>query len=223
MVQLQHPPQDVELGILVGNDVLRYHDELGADPLKVNPFDVLFGVPDPEFFRDNVRSYLNYLENGMPVMLRVSDCSSGNSTHLVTNSLRYLPGGLRKHVTELERKVSATMVEESYVWDLVQKSWFLTDPCVKGKDVLIESYNDAAAPTPSSLATDFSLIVAPGRIFLYKGEDFRKVVEFLGSPWSVSSSEAFKYLKALRSFHVEPLSPDSLGAVADFIANSHEG
>jgi predicted P-loop ATPase/GTPase len=217
--------RSIEMGILAGNDALKYHDESGVDVREINPFAVMLGVPDPALFMDSTRTYLRYMEEGMPIMLRLEDCSSRKGVHLVTRSVQYLPSGLRKYVEELSLKVEAIEVEEREARELVERSWLLADGCVKmwKGDLLIESYNDAAVPTPSSLDVEIVLIVAPGRVFMYDGVRFKEAVTTLGSPWNVSSYDVFRLIRPLESMPLDPISPNSLNRVADKIIKMSGG
>jgi len=72
--------------------------------------------------------------------------------------------------------------------------------------LIIESYNDAAAPTPRSLDANLVFIVAPGKALVYDGSRYKSAVELLafqGKPWSIRTGSVIGILgKPRASFNI---------------------
>ncbi|MCD6301590.1 MAG: ATPase, partial [Staphylothermus sp.] len=63
--------------------------------------------------------------------------------------------------------------------------------------LIIESFNDAAAPTYGSLMVNTVFIVSPGKVLIYSGDRYRKAVEvysYKGDPWSITTSNILDLL-----------------------------
>jgi len=197
-----------ELGILAGNDALKYFDETKYDIRKINPFAVLFVPIDLEKLNYNVSLYNMIMEYGYPYLIRISDCNSNTDTYLVNSSAEsYVPKPLLRFVSNLALKFHAKPSDK--LREVIDMSPQLADSCViniirTNPDVIIESYNDSASPTYYSTDVDYVFIVSPAKAFLIKGEEFKRVMSLFSiSPWNVRVSSLIKYLKIERSFEID--------------------
>ncbi|MEM3329753.1 MAG: ATPase, partial [Saccharolobus sp.] len=74
----------------------------------------------------------------------------------------------------------------------------------ENENVIIESYNDSASPTYYSSNVDYVFITSPAKVFLVKGEEFKKALSLFSiPPWNIKTSSLIKYLKIEKSFEID--------------------
>ncbi|MEJ2772030.1 MULTISPECIES: hypothetical protein [unclassified Stygiolobus] len=205
-----------ELNALVGNDALKYYDEIirykseksGIINIinEINPFAVLLAPPDLQKINFDVRLYKELINEGVIVMLRVFDCES--VFHFSLQGFeKIVPDSLTGKVLHLKKIFKATEISKEKLRELVDSSPAITEKCTRRvfqnyKNVSIESYNDALSPNYTSLDVDLMFVVTPGKAFLI--EEFKKVIGlFTYPPWLVSVSSFMKYVKVVRSWNIE--------------------
>lgn len=195
-----------ELGILAGNDALKYFDETHLDIREINPFAVLYAPVDLEYFQYNIDYYNSLMNNGFPVLIRFS-CEKDE--YFGVNYRGIIPKSLSQAMDQLFNQFNPHIISLNEIREIIESSWKAVDICIakrfnSNEELLIESYNDAAAPTNLSVYVDIVFAVTPGKAFAIKGEEFRKVVSFLlRPPWLIRTSELIKYAKIDRSFDLE--------------------
>lgn len=195
-----------ELGILVGNDALKYYDETHIDIRKINPFAVLFAPADLEYLQYNIDYYNLLMNSGFPVLVRIS-CEKDE--YYGVNYHGIVPKSLSRALDQLFGQFSPRIISLNEIREMIDSSWKIADLCMaktfnSDEVLLIESYNDAASPTSLSIYVDVVFAVAPGKAFAIKGEEFRKVISFLlRPPWLIRTSELIKYAKIEKSFDLE--------------------
>lgn len=212
-----------ELKVLVGNDALKYYDETGIPIQEINPFDILLSPPDLEKIEMNIRLYDELITSGLPIMLRYSDCE--NHYHFYTSSyLSIIPDTIRVSINELIEEVNAVNVDAEKIKDLINSAPSIADYCISKyinrNNLIIESYNDALAPTALSIDVDLVFAISPGKVFLL--QDFKKVLQLFSSyPWNIKVSTFLKYTR-VKSWKIYPMSNVIEKSLIDFISNKLE-
>ena len=211
-----------ELKILAGNDALRYYDETKLPVEEINPFAMLISPPDLEKVQFNIRLYNELISSGVPIMIRYYDCK--NIAHLYSPSfLSLIPDSILQPFKEFIQEVNGISVDSTKLRELIDSSAQIADLCVSKfspNNLIIESYNDALAPTYLSTDVDLVFAVSPGKVFLL--EDFKKVLQLFSSPpWNIKVSSFIKYSK-VRSWRINPSINIIEKNLIDFISNKIE-
>jgi predicted P-loop ATPase/GTPase len=218
--------KSLETGVLMGGDTLKYTSESGQDPKRINPFSVLLVPPDIELLNYRWTLYES-LEGGIRVMVRME---SPWGSQVYYSSI-YRTKGIRSLTPLLDRLVAkfrAFEVETTLIEELVQKSWTIADPLVRremevNEHVLIESYNDAASPTESSLNVDYVIAVSPGKAIVYSAKDYRVAVSLLSSSYALRSSRVIGAVKPLATFDLSPKEEESVYPIVEFLLRRKTG
>jgi predicted P-loop ATPase/GTPase len=202
--------RSMELKLLVGNDALKYLDESGANIRLINPFAVLFSPVDLEKIAYNISLYENLMYNGLPIMVRYSNCIENFDYHYVSlESLEIIPDSIRKVVEEMLNKFNVRFTTINSIKEFIDQSPTLIDQCLPSifsrfENTLLESYNDAVAPSFLSLNADYIVLVSPGKAFLFDGKEVRKIVDLIAlPPWVIKGRNLIKYGKPIKSFSIE--------------------
>ncbi|MEM4488151.1 MAG: hypothetical protein QXK88_05055 [Desulfurococcaceae archaeon] len=180
--------KSIELGLLVGNDILEYYNSGLVDAVSLsNPIALATAPPDPYLYKD-VESYMRDLESApsTAVLSRFSNCSNGSVKHYVyLENLGRAPPRVRRAVERAYRRLNA---EQSSITEALA---YLSSPAVeenlnacldkisRDSDIaFVESFNDAIAPYVGVLdKVDFIAVVAPGRVLVYtKTKEVRELV-----------------------------------------------
>lgn len=211
-----------ELKVLAGNDALKYYDETKLPIEEINPFAALLSPPDLEKVQMNIRLYNELLSSGLPIIVRYYDCRE--IVHFyASSSLSIIPDSLVRPLKEFIKEVNAINVEPSNLRELLDSSPKIADLCVSkffSSNLIVESYNDAVAPTYLSTAVDLVFTVSPGKVFLI--EDFKKVIQLFDSPpWNIKVSSLIKYFK-LKSWTLNPSINIIEKNLVDYISNKIE-
>lgn len=72
---------------------------------------------------------------------------------------------------------------------------------------MIESYNNAAAPTAGSVDSDVVVAVAPGKAAVFSGNDYRKAIIALSDlkePWKVTTEDVLPLLHPEKTIELKP-------------------
>lgn len=202
-----------ELGILVGHDVYLAAKELG-DLDKVaamNPLDIMSLPLDPFAEGATIRSYVDSMEVPLrsSVLVRLSlaqEPAPGASYMLVGENLRRLSPVSREI---LGRVLAATGARDrAAVIGLAELEAMLNrpelyaavdvamQPLASREFVIVEGYNDVAAPTRWSCLSDYAIVVAPTKAALYRGDRYCRAVEVAspGRPWASRASSVASIL-----------------------------
>lgn len=209
--------------MLVGEDAYRLWLASGrAEPLEaISPLDVLTAPPDPE----NVRSFEEYLglsENiaNVAVMLRVTRLKGDRFVtrhYLAEENLEKAVSPLKDDIRELAGLVKAERITGEELLELAARASEHVDSILrrllpKYELFVVESFNNAALPTPLCLEADWVVLVAPGRAYVYQGDKYSKAVESLVSirgP-NITTLEVSRYLKPLGTVALLPRSKSDL-------------
>lgn len=185
-----------EEGRLYSWDVLRLAEACGCNmlPLEVlNPVDALFSPPDrlaldsrfveihsADPFLSLVAERYTFFDGAPKITLCLNGVNLGKDCLLFKDW---------DYIKELERKASRVVVVESLEeWNrfYVQHAHAAIVSCYnavcrRSDVVVVEGFNDAVCPDPE-LGFSLALGVAPGVVFIYNGERFKRAVEAAAAP-----------------------------------------
>ncbi len=204
--------ESVKLGILVGEDVIKYI-KLGLikDPDKQNPIDILTATPDISGFA-NVDEYLRALEDivAQAVLIRVS-VKGVRRYFLVNETLKLLPKQLRNELINA-LKVFTPVTRVSKLWLLNYLMSSEVDAAIStatkdvmnmGDVVIIESFNNALVPVASlANVVDTLVIVTPGKALVYGGSKLRSYISTIKSLRELESSRFVKLFNSDLSMEI---------------------
>lgn len=210
--------RSVELNVLVGNDALSYYEATGVRPEEINPLAVLLVPVELEKLDYSITKYNLLMERGVPVMIRLS---RGSSSTYLYNAPEYVLEALKETLEKLKETFRPLSVSADELRSVLDESGYLVEEEVRRSistydNVILESYNNASAPCFSCSQVDYVFTVFPGRVFLLKGEEFRRFLSLSSlPPWAISSGTVFKYLRPL-SFRLEPVTSRN-GKIIDLL------
>jgi len=215
----------IEHGILVGHDAYVVAKQLNMlDKLYIiSPIDLLTLPIDLEKLNYSVAVYLDHATSieKRAVLGRLSLIYGSDNYKLVyyvcSDVVSKLSDEMETMLSELLEKLKTrnAIFIKTYAKHLVR---LLDNPGVyrivdsyieylaDRMPVIIESYNDAAAPTPRSLDADLVFVVAPGKALAYDGSRYKPAVELLAfqrKPWSIRTRSVIGFLgKPRASFNI---------------------
>ncbi len=241
----------LELGVLVGHDAYIMAERLGLLDIvdAISPLDILTMPLDP--FSPGFRSttYVSRMSNpiGSAVIARITNVWRMNDRHLLERASTYVfcrdtyerintylkktVDGLLDAFREkpntivveantdyLEKILGSRKIYESIdsIMSLISRMFDL---------VLVESYNDSAAPTPGSLDSKIVLVVAPSKVAVYDGERYKKSVlltAYTSSPTLLTTIKILDILGTPMAIYDLPLGPGNearkvVSELAEFI------
>ncbi len=205
----------IRLGRLVGEDAYRLASAAGlVDQVEIlSPVDILSAPLDPEkFMATSMKRYveeLSFLET-QAILARttvVDDTWRPRSVHyLITENLDRIISSLKDDVmmflkkiktfVEINRDEFLSLISSPKLYESLAKIQNMLKR--KTNLLIIESYNNAALPTPSAIESDYVFVVAPGKVFMYKGSDYAKAINVYGSlstPLSIDVPSIMNLLK----------------------------
>jgi len=217
----------MEAKVLIGHDAYVVSEKLGLlDKLNlVSPLDILTLPVDLAKLGLNVHAYNEYMSyiGRRAVLMRFTrfiDMKRGDYRDI------YFIGSdaLAKISDELKEVLEALMKEIKHERSLfVEVTTKHIEKILGGPEIyrvidsyinylgdrdplIIEGYNDVAAPTMGSLYSDYVFVVSPGKALVYSGERYRTAVNLLsyrGNPWTITSSSVVEVLgNPLASFDI---------------------
>lgn len=233
------------IGMLIGHDAYVVAEKLGLIDLLpiISPLDILTLPIDPTGKLYSSRSYIDHMSstNKITILMRYTrnfvenDKLTNQHLYIVCkDTIEKLTDDLKQVVEKLIntlKKDNTLFIEANTLF--VEK--FLENPKIyntldenlifleKFHILLIESYNDAAAPTMGALNSDYVFVVSPGKAMLYEGDRYKKAVlvsTYTGNPWSVRLASIFDILgKPLKKYDIPlKLYPEKYRAVFEEIA-----
>ncbi len=251
--QLYSLLRSIELGVLVGADALELHRVCGVPRrLEVlNPLDTLQVPLDIEHFK-SPKTYINCMSRFEETVgvARISKClsdSEAESTYyIVKSNVIRTPGRVVDLIDRLlnsvsrNSKVLSVETGENLISILRKRGIELCDECLKMllsryEIVVVESFNDAAAPTRFSSMADIVFIVSPGKVMVVDGKRFSKAfnlvlnVELNLHPWGawVTTSQILPLLRPMGIVDVEPIygekdKTEFASKLVDYVVKLHE-
>ncbi len=217
-----------KLGMLLGDDAYRLWlaSEKSEPPELLSPLDVLSSPPDPCALSD-LSTYLSAITNllRMAVMIRISKASGRgvNICHYVIpdNLERTLPL-LRRRVKKLASVLRAEPLESEELVNIMYSSikhvdTILSELASRHELLIIESFNNAAYPTPFSLEAYKVILVTPGRAYVYEGREYARRASALSSlnKAGVTTYEVIRDLEPIATVSLIPRPRSKLGIPMD--------
>ncbi|MEZ0345016.1 MAG: hypothetical protein ABWK01_00425 [Infirmifilum sp.] len=188
--------RSLELGSLVGNDILLYYDRgLVENIVSANPIAIATAPTDPlkyKAFEDYARD-LELLDR-IAVLSRVHECGAGKTTHYIhPENLGKMTWKTLRVIEILRKRLQADTLPFSELVRYLSSvdAGSNLESCLEqiqlNKDIVfVESFNDAVAPFGSLVdKIELVVIVAPGKVLVYRdveklGETLARTVEKLG-------------------------------------------
>ena len=207
----QSVKRSMEFGKLVGEDIYRLHNcAKSEDPIELeSPVVLMHMPPDPERVDWQSTFFTALNLNEQIVALRITTPNETKHYYAPTN-LERLTKVLRDVAIELLDSLNPKPREIKNLNDVLFNVGKFADECVRyissrHELTIIESFNNASAPTESSANVDVVLLVAPSKVAIYSGERYRKAVELLlRPPWLISSEEVASLLKPIKTVETKP-------------------
>ncbi|MEL9929801.1 MAG: hypothetical protein QXJ51_03520 [Sulfolobales archaeon] len=183
----------IDEGILLGHDVVELRRNAGSDdPYEIiNPLDIATMPYDVarDGRIDQMLLYKMLFSSSIEssIMIRISFCDNSSQRYpskhyIVKDNYRLLSGALKKEVDLLIERLNSRPEEisaadlEEILWEGVIHSDRCLEEIFRRHDiVVVESFNDSSAPNLHSLESDVILITTPGRVLMYRGDEYRKV------------------------------------------------
>jgi len=204
----------LKLGILVGEDAYKIANLLGMTDMLplLNPVDLLISPKDPYISNGEIEKPFNV------VLMRVSNCQGNDvvSEHYICEDVvKDVPPTIRHTIDMLRRRLiprpKFTNLREVYKF-LLERAGNVADTCLKKvyaeyENVVIESFNNAATPTPLSLDVDYVIAVSPGKVYVYDGEKYAEAINVMASVgrfYDLRVNDVVKYVKPLKEFNIMP-------------------
>ncbi len=211
--------QSIKTGKLVGEDVYRLHRAVKSDEkIEIeSPVVFLHGPPDPERVGWDTSMYTAMGLSDVTVVYRISDCK--NTWHyVVSKNLKRMTGVMRKKIEDLLKILQPPPIEsEKFILEeILTEGRNMADECLeylaeKYDLLVIESFNNASAPTSKSLDVEKVVVVAPGKLAVYSGRDYKRAmyaISDIRGPWGITVNNLVPLLKPE---NVIELQPDSRG------------
>ena len=205
--------KSIESGLLIGEDVFRLHVAAeSSDPIEhEGPVVSLLLPPDPEKtgWSTDVYSFAG-LQNQISV-IRISDPEKTKHYCVMSNVEKAVPS-LKKCIKKFLSCVKAEPIESEKSEILLLNSRNCADRCLEylrrnHEFFVIESYNNAAAPTIKSLEVNVVAVVTPGKAAVFTGNYYKRAILALSSvkePWRLVTEEVMSLIKPLAVIDVEP-------------------
>lgn len=180
--------KSLELGVLVGNDILAYYEHgLVSSLERANPIDIATMPPDPLRY-PSMSIYESVFDDisKLAILSRVHRCKEDSTVHYIhVENLENTTLKNKKLVIKLASKLKALPREFNYLYEYLVSRSVEEDleACFKmiseGADVVfVEGFNDALTPYLRLLDEAILLVVvAPSRVLIYRDTNsIRKVV-----------------------------------------------
>jgi len=195
--QYETVEKSIKLGVLVGHDAFLYWRDMEGKVRieEINPVDILTTPIDFETSLANVRLYLSMLESfvSQACMMRIS-CPKNTETYVTEHYVNVEQ--LEKTIPTLQLKLMDLAEKLKPQPKLISRSEMVKlmsnpEPIVcadkqlmkllkKYEVVIIESFNNAATPTPfSAKIASKVLVVTPGKALIYDGRKYLRTLEIL--------------------------------------------
>ncbi len=203
--------RSMEFGKLIGEDVYKLHNRAkNRDPIELeSPVVLMHMPPDPERvdWQSSFFTALNLSEQ--IVALRLTTPNETRHYYAPAN-LERLTRVLRDVAIELICSLNPKPMEIENLNKILLNVGKFADECVRyisseHELTIIESFNNASAPTESSADSDVVLLVAPSKVAIYSGERYKKAVDvLLKPPWLISSEEITSLLRPIKTVETKP-------------------
>jgi len=202
--QIKSFRDSLKLGILVGEDVLKYISiGLIKDPDLQNPIDILTAVPDIARFT-SVDMYLSTIESALAQAVLVRISSTTRKYFLIEDVLRNLTSNVRNEIMKA-LDIFSPVSRVSSSWLNTYLSSGEADAIIRqsinvllsmSEVVLVESFSNALLPAMSLMPyINVAVIVTPGRAMMYSGN---KLSSYVSAIRSVNELESKFFARLIR-------------------------
>jgi len=203
----------IKLGKLVGEDAYHYAEAINCIECieQISPLDFLLIPYDIKFYQDRIRSYIDLIDDVFRQIILVrlttiADNGFRTVHYLVKDNYKYILESMENILRDLVKSIKYTIeigVKELTSLILNPELYYMLDNILAYHEsrhelVLIESFNDVALPIPSAINSSYVIVVAPGRVLLYDGNNFRRAVEIVSDvfrPLALSTSSILRIMK----------------------------
>lgn len=212
--------RSIQYGKLIGRDVYKLHEAAGSnDPIeREGPVVSLLTPPDPERVDWESKEYLGLNLSSQLMVTRLTGVNETKHYYVPSNTQR-ITGVMKEEVKRvLDSVENPVEVELEFINELLFKSYTMADECLKHimdkhDFVVIESYNNAAAPTAQSINVQSVIAVAPGKAAFYTGSLYRKALKAVSSikePWKTTTEEILKLMRPFKTIELTPSSAETV-------------
>jgi predicted P-loop ATPase/GTPase len=211
--QYQSVERSIKLGILIGEDIYRLHTAArSSDPIEIEgPIVSLLLPPDPQRVNWNTSFYSSMAFHHQISVVRIST-KSETKHYFIPSNVRRASHPLRRRIERLLKILRPSPIEAEEAEYLLLTSKSAADECIEELNlrhelVVIESHSNVAAPTAASLNSELVLVVAPGKLALFHGDEYRRAVGVLTElkePWRITTEDVLQILKPIDVFDIEP-------------------
>ncbi len=207
--------RSIELGLLVGEDMYRLHNAANSsDPLEFEgPVVSMHMPPDPERVDWQSSAYMSFSLLDQIVAIRITSVKE-NKHFYVPSNIKRLTNTLKGEAEKLLSSLHPKPVEISRenIDEMLVKATEYADECLehitnKHEFIVVESYNNAAAPTHGSLKATAVVAVAPSKAAIYEGDLYRKAlmaISDIKEPWQSTTEEILCLLRPTRTIELNP-------------------
>jgi len=207
--------RSIELKKLIGADIYELHSVCNSsDPIDIeSPLTSLHLPPDPDRVGWQASAYLAISFLDQIVLLRKTT-SNKTTNYCVRSNMSRATELLQSKVKDLLNVLEPEPVETTpdFIENLLLGPFDFIDESIqtlaeKHELLIVESYNNAAAPTTGSLFASKVVAVAPGKAAVYSGEVYRKALlatSGLMKPWKKTTEDIIRLIKPEYTIDVEP-------------------
>ncbi len=203
----------IKLGKLVGEDAYHYAEAINCIECieQISPLDFLLIPHDIKFYQDRVRNYIDLVDDVFKqiILVRLTTIINNNFQtvhYLVKDNCKYILESMENVLKDLINSIKYVIeidVNELTSLILSPELYYMLDNILAYHEsrhelVLIESFNDVALPIPSAINSSYVIVIAPGRVLLYDGNNFRvavKIVSDVFRPLALSTSSILRLMK----------------------------
>lgn len=210
--------RSIQLKKLIGADLYGLHSDCRSrDPIDMEgPLTSLHLPPDPDRIGWQASAYLSVGFFEQIILLRKTTVDATHNYYVQSNMSRatkFLQGKVKELLSVLETEpvvVSPAEVEKLLLgpFDFIDE--VLKNLAEKHEFFVIESYNNAAAPTVASSLASKVVAVAPGKAAVYSGDIYRKALLAMSSldePWKKTTEDIVQLIKPELTIELEPFKP----------------
>lgn len=211
--QYDYVVKSIEKRLLIGEDVYRLHEAAkSSDPIEIeSPVVSLLLTPDPERVEWKSAAYTSLALQYLILAVRVTNINQSRH-YYVPQNIERTTTTLRKEVEKLVAAVNPRQIGVEDIERLLLASRKDADECLnyikqKHEFTVIESYNNAAAPTTGSVESDIVVAIAPGKAAVFSGSNYRKAIIALSDlkePWKVTTEDIIPLLHPEKTIELKP-------------------
>ncbi len=209
----RHVYKALKSGILVGADTIRLHTAAKSrDPIELEgPVTSLLIPPDPEKVGWDSAIYSAVGFHHQLSVIRITN-TEGSKYYFIPQNLQRSISSVKNFIESFLRDKDPEPIDVNQADELLVESRPVADECLdyiasRHEITVVESFNNAAAPTEKSAEAEIVFVVAPGKAVVYEGEEFRKALFAVSSvkePWKVTVEEVAQLAHPIGTIDLSP-------------------